>query len=149
MNLREELVDIYPKLFGFALKRTGNADTSEELVLETCKRILERETALGNDVNLTAYCIITIKNLIRDGGRFAQRWSDAEVPEIADRSGPGDKYEIRQAFNTLGEDCQKILEFFGMGHSYKEISELLEIRMGTVMSRMSRCRDQFQLAMEG
>ena len=149
MDFREDLVEIYPKLLRFAMARTRDGDLAEELVLETCKRVLERETSLESDVNLTAYCITIIKNLIRDRGRASQRESDEEVPEIADRAGPGDKFEIWQALETLGEDCQKILEFFGLGYSYKEISDHLDLKIGTVMSRMSRCRSQFQLALEG
>lgn len=149
MDLRQELLIIYPKLLKFAIARTRDGDFGEELVLETCKRILEKEKSLDDDVNLTAYGITVIKNLIYDRGRVSQRESDDEVPEIADRATPGDRYEIQQALEQLGEDCQKILEFFGLGYSYKEISKLLDLKIGTVMSRMSRCRSQFQLALEG
>ena len=84
-----------------------------------------------------------------DQGRTSSRYSDEEVPEIADHAAPGASFEISEALNTLGEECQKILEHFGMGYSYKEISEAFEVQMGTVMSRMSRCRDQFRMALEG
>ena len=84
-----------------------------------------------------------------DQGRTSSRYSDEEVPEIADHADPGASFEISEALNTLGEECQKILEHFGMGYSYKEISEAFEVQMGTVMSRMSRCRDQFRTALEG
>jgi DNA-directed RNA polymerase specialized sigma24 family protein len=71
------------------------------------------------------------------------------VPEIADHADPGARYEITEALNTLADNCQKILEHYGMGYSYREISEAFEIPMGTVMGRMSRCRDQFRVALEG
>ena len=149
MELREELVSIYPKLQRFAVARTRDPDLGEDLVLEACKRLLEREESLSPTTNLVAYGITIIKNLINDRGRASTRESDEEVPEIADNTLPGSKIEVSQALDTLGEECQKILEYFGMGHSYKEISTAFDIRMGTVMSRMSRCREQFRVALEG
>jgi RNA polymerase sigma-70 factor (ECF subfamily) len=149
MVLREELVVIYPKLNKFAVRRTRDPDLAEDLVLEACKRMLERAETLDPSTNLVAYGITIIKNLINDSGRTQSRYSDEEVPEIADHADPGTSFEISQAMNTLGEECQKILEHFGMGYSYKEISEAFEVQMGTVMSRMSRCRSQFKMALEG
>ena len=149
MDLREELIVIYPKLQRFAVARTRDPDLGEDLVLEACKRLLEREDSLDASTNLVAYGITIIKNLINDRGRATSRLSDEELPEIADHANPGASYEITEALNTLGEECQKILEYFGMGYSYKEISEAFEVQMGTVMSRMSRCRSQFKLALEG
>ena len=149
MDLREELIVIFPKLQRFALARTRDPDITEDLVLEACKRLLERGEALDPSTNLVAYGITIIKNLINDQGRTSTRYSDEEVPEIVDHADPGASFEISEALNTLGEECQKILEHFGMGYSYKEISEAFEVQMGTVMSRMSRCRDQFRTALEG
>ena len=149
MDLREELIVIYPKLLRFAVARTRNSDLGEDFVLEACKRLLEREDSLDPSTNLVAYGITIIKNLIIDRGRAGSRESDEEVPEVADHADPGGRLEITEALNTLGEECQKILEHFGMGYTYKEISEAFEVQMGTVMSRMSRCRGQFKLALEG
>jgi RNA polymerase sigma-70 factor, ECF subfamily len=149
MDLREELVTIYPKLQRFAVARTRDPDLGADLVLEACKRLLEREEALDPTTNLVAYGITIIKNLINDRARASTRETDGEVPEVADHADPGANFEITEALNTLGEDCQKILEHFGMGYSYREISEAFEVQMGTVMSRMSRCRNQFRLALEG
>ena len=155
MNLRRkyspfqtEVIAIYPKLQKFTLARTRDPDLSEDLVLEACKRLLEREGSLDPSTNLIAYGITIVKNLIIDHGRLGSRQSDEEVPEVTDHSDPGEKIDITEALNTLGNECQQILEYFGMGYSYKEISETINVQMGTVMSRMSRCRNQFKQALE-
>jgi RNA polymerase sigma factor (sigma-70 family) len=147
MDLREELVVIYPKLHKFAVARTRDPDLGEDLVLEACKRLLERGETL-DPINLVAYGITIIKNLINDRGRLGSRENDEEVPEIADHADPGEKYEITEALNTLGEECQKVLVHFGMGYSYSEIAKAFKIQVGTVMSRMSRCRSEFRLALD-
>jgi DNA-directed RNA polymerase specialized sigma24 family protein len=41
---------------------------------------------------------------------------------------------------NLGSKCKEILVLFGIGSSYKEIASLLDVKIGTVMSRMARCR---------
>lgn len=47
---------------------------------------------------------------------------------------------VRAAMQTLPDHCQEILDrFFARGESYNEIAEALEIPMGTIASRISRC----------
>jgi RNA polymerase sigma-70 factor (ECF subfamily) len=47
---------------------------------------------------------------------------------------------VRAALLTLPEHCQEILDrFFSREQSYQEIAEALEIPMGTIASRISRC----------
>jgi len=143
MNIREELVVIYPKLFRYALSRTRDADSAEDLVLEACTRILEREKKFEGSVNLIAYGITIIKNLINDQRSKSLQVNYNQTEEAIDLDEPGSLIDIGEALNKVGEDCQKILELFAMGYSYKEISEAIEVKLGTVMSRMSRCRDKF------
>jgi RNA polymerase sigma factor (sigma-70 family) len=47
---------------------------------------------------------------------------------------------VRAAMETLPEHCQEILDrFFARGESYHQIAAALEIPMGTIASRISRC----------
>jgi RNA polymerase sigma factor (sigma-70 family) len=47
---------------------------------------------------------------------------------------------VRAAMATLPEHCQEILDrFFARGESYHEIAAALDIPMGTIASRISRC----------
>jgi RNA polymerase sigma-70 factor, ECF subfamily len=47
---------------------------------------------------------------------------------------------VREAMNTLPDNCQDILDrFFARQQSYHEISQALQIPMGTIASRISRC----------
>ena len=60
--------------------------------------------------------------------------ADAEIERLELALG------VRAALGTLSEPCQEILDrFFAQGQSYREISEALEIPMGTIASRISRC----------
>jgi RNA polymerase sigma-70 factor (ECF subfamily) len=47
---------------------------------------------------------------------------------------------VRAAMATLPEHCQEILDrFFAQEQSYQEIAAALELPMGTIASRISRC----------
>jgi RNA polymerase sigma factor (sigma-70 family) len=51
-----------------------------------------------------------------------------------------DALSVRDALGALSGDCQEILDrFFARGESYREISDALDLAMGTIASRISRC----------
>jgi RNA polymerase sigma factor (sigma-70 family) len=56
---------------------------------------------------------------------------------------------IHAAMTTLPENCQEILDrFFARGESYHEIAEALELPMGTIASRISRCLAKLRRELE-
>ena len=82
-----------------------------------------------------------------DASRAREDQLDDAAEGPADHAKPGDLFELGQALSSIGEECEKILTIFAMGHSYTEIAQALDIAQGTVMSRMSRCRSRLQTAM--
>ncbi|MGB1927555.1 MAG: sigma-70 family RNA polymerase sigma factor, partial [Rubripirellula sp.] len=56
---------------------------------------------------------------------------------------------VREALKELSEDHRAILVLREMeGFSYEEISEITQISIGTVRSRLSRARSQLKLLIE-
>jgi RNA polymerase sigma-70 factor (ECF subfamily) len=56
---------------------------------------------------------------------------------------------VHEAMATLPEHCQEILDrFFAQEQSYQEISSALEIPMGTIASRISRCLTKLREQLE-
>ncbi|NIV40064.1 MAG: sigma-70 family RNA polymerase sigma factor, partial [Anaerolineae bacterium] len=52
---------------------------------------------------------------------------------------------VRQAIGTLTDHHRKVITLVDMeGMSYAEVAEALEIRVGTVMSRLARARAQLR-----
>ena len=51
--------------------------------------------------------------------------------------------KVQTAMAALPDDQRVVLSLIALeGHSYKEVAEMLEIPIGTVMSRLSRARDK-------
>ena len=47
--------------------------------------------------------------------------------------------KAQDALSKISQNCQEIIKLSIFGKSYKEISSILDIKIGTVMSRLSRC----------
>jgi RNA polymerase sigma factor (sigma-70 family) len=63
-----------------------------------------------------------------------------------------DAFIVREAMRTLDERCRELLDrFFARDEPYRVIAEALDVPMGTVASRISRCLDRLRevLADEG
>ena len=156
MELGNTLVKLYPKLLRYALSLTRNKDTAEDLVMDVVTRLLERADKLEEGINIESYAIRAVKNRFIDNHRYQMRvvtetsmslegesFLDGiadEQAELATMSSL-ERRDLVRALSATGKDCLEILTLFGVGSSYKEISEQLDTAIGTVMSRMARCRD--------
>ncbi|MDB9865103.1 RNA polymerase sigma factor [Candidatus Thioglobus sp.] len=56
---------------------------------------------------------------------------------------------ITEALNKLGNKCKEILLLISEEYKYKEISERLDVPMGTVMNRLLRCRKKLHQELYG
>ena len=163
MELGNTLVKLYPKLFRYALSLTRNKDTAEDLVMDVVTRLLERADKLEEGINIESYAIRAVKNRFIDNHRYQMRVvtetsisleGESSLDGIADEQAELatmsslERRDLVRALSATGKDCLEILTLFGVGSSYKEISEQLDTAIGTVMSRMARCRDKLKLQLE-
>jgi len=76
---------------------------------------------------------------------------EATIDRTANRPGPGVESDedikqrkigiVQRMIQTLGEQCRQIIELRDVhGESYISIARVLQIPIGTVMSRLHRCR---------
>jgi RNA polymerase sigma-70 factor (ECF subfamily) len=119
-------------------------DRAEDLVQETLLAAWRAFHQFQRGTNCRAWLfriLINVRN--RESGR---RRNLAEVVSIDDVHLPlaesaSVSAEIRSAFDTLSAEHREVL-FLGIveGFALKELVELLDIPIGTVMSRLSRAR---------
>ncbi|MDX1498888.1 MAG: sigma-70 family RNA polymerase sigma factor [Woeseiaceae bacterium] len=150
MNRRHrELVDVLPNIRRFALSLTGHVADADDLLQSTVERLLER--GLPDDVDVTAWSLRVCRNLWIDEmrSRKVRRDAQREPAVIGEQVLPGEEQvlgemtleEVQQALFSLSEDQRAVLELVAIeGHSYKEAAAILEVPIGTVMSRLARAR---------
>ncbi|MDM8355091.1 RNA polymerase sigma factor [Pandoraea communis] len=160
-DLPSLLPGLLPRLWAFALRITGDHHDAEDLVQRACVHALERvpQWQPGTSALSWMYSIVhtTWINEIRARrvrSRGSLAWDDADVEAIPDlqASTPEDLASFHQVFGAVDRlpEAQRfvVLLVAVEGLSYQEAALVLDVPIGTVMSRLSRARrtigDQFR-----
>jgi RNA polymerase sigma-70 factor (ECF subfamily) len=167
-SFEEEALPMLPGLYRAALRLTRNPADAEDLVQEAYLRAYRSFHQFTPGTNLKAwlYRILTNQfiNTYRKKQREPQTVPDEEVEdwylynrlarEAPDSSAEAVVLEsmpdedVRAALEALPETYRAAVLLADVeGFSYKEIAEILEIPMGTVMSRLHRGRKALEKAL--
>lgn len=150
-------------LYVHALSLTRNADEAEDLVQETTLRALRSFESLRSEGPLRAWLLTILRNLFINNYRAKNRVPHAvslDALENPDPLIPSEPSPERQVFSrmeseavnravaNLPDDYREVLVLSDMrGMSYQEISEQMELPIGTVRSRLSRARSRIRRAL--
>ena len=152
MSEFEELVDAhYQALFRFGVSLTRDADRAGDLVQETFSIWASKGDQLRDRSKAKTWLFTTLHREFLGQRRRAERFTDEGLDEntVAALSAPEDdadrQMDAQRALELLGtlDDAYRapVTLFYLQQHSYKEIAEILEIPIGTVMSRLSRGKE--------
>ncbi|MGE8106340.1 sigma-70 family RNA polymerase sigma factor [Allorhizobium sp. NPDC080224] len=140
----------------YARSLVRNPDEAEDLVHDALIRALERRSTFKSSGSIRNWLMSILHNTHIDRlrrERAANRRQDAAV-ELADIVAPaGQEYsvrlaQVRDAFLSLPEDQREALHLVAIEElSYQEAADVLNIPVGTLMSRVSRARARLR-AME-
>jgi RNA polymerase sigma factor (sigma-70 family) len=129
-------------VYRFARFLTASEDAAAEITSETFLRAwvgrdrIRIETAKG-------YLLAIARNLAHDRGRFASRWTDAEVPTQVVAPNAEARLELRRtldAMRALPTEYREPLMLAAMGVDYEQIGQVLGIPVSTVKIRVHRAR---------
>ncbi len=164
----EVAMEHMPGLYSAALRMTRNASDAEDLVQETYLKAYRSYASFQEGTNLRAWLYRILTNTYINSYRAAKRRPEVtDVEDVEDlylykrMAGTGDNRTGRsaedEALDTFTDDVVKsaleeLPEAFRMavlladveGFSYKEISEITDVPIGTVMSRIHRGRRALQ-----
>lgn len=120
---------------------------AEEVFQEVFTRTYEHLDRLRADESIRPWIGQLTRRLSIDRIRAARREQPGdpmlelvEGEDSAELERLEDALSVQTAMATLPEHCQEILDrFFARGQSYHEIAASLELPMGTIASRISRC----------
>lgn len=167
----EEALSYSNQLFPVALRMTRNRADAEDLVQETYMKAWRSRDTYREGTNLRAWLFRIMTNSYINRYRTAQRKGEAaSLDDIEDlylyrrlntidqslmnRSAEDqlmDMFtddEVKAAVEALPEEFRlPVLLSDVQGFSYKEIAEILEIPIGTVMSRLHRGRKALHKAL--
>jgi RNA polymerase sigma-70 factor, ECF subfamily len=154
------MLALLPRLRRFAYGLTGSIDDGDDLVQITCERAIRNIDSwqVGTRLDSWMYRIARNQflNQIRANKLRGQRLEVASIDGHAYVDGARameaqltlDK--VRDLAARLPEEQRSILMLVCVeGLSYKEVSEVLEIPMGTVTSRLARARAALKDGLEG
>jgi RNA polymerase sigma-70 factor (ECF subfamily) len=167
----EQAMPFAPQLYSAALRMTRNGADAEDLVQETYLKGYRSFATFEEGTNLRAWLFRILTNTYINAYRAKQRRpEETELDTIEDfylyrriggieealaaRSAEDELMdvftddEVKQALEDLPESFRlPVLLADVEGFSYKEIAEMLEIPIGTVMSRLHRGRKAMQKAL--
>ena len=140
--------------FAFALVRHG--DTADDLVQDTLERALSRWHLRRPDGELRAWLFTILRNLHVSAYRQRSRRGTAvEIdaqPIAAQGAAPDSGLEVQDvlgALEHLPEEQKSLLLLIGVeDFSYEEAARMLDLPIGTVMSRLSRARQRLRGILE-
>ena len=147
--MQQQLLKLLPMLRRFAYSLTGSMADADDVVQTTIEKILTK--GMPDDVELAKWAFKVCRHVWIDEYRARKvRQGAAENPELQEEPSVDDSVQLDQkktlsqvnvAMQTLPDDQRSILALVAVqGFSYKEVSESLDIPLGTVMSRLSRAR---------
>ncbi|MET0937035.1 MAG: sigma-70 family RNA polymerase sigma factor [Luteibacter sp.] len=155
-RIDEALRPMLPRLRRFALWLARDPHAADDLVQSTVERALTKWTSRREDESLRAWLFAILYRLFLDGKRRASRyalllgrigddeptWPSAERVAIA--------HATLSAFASLPVEQRTLLLWITVeGMSYQEVADILEVPIGTVMSRLSRARRALHALGEG
>lgn len=162
----EEAMPLLDQLYGGALRMTRNPQDAEDLVQETYLKAYKNFDSFTPGTNLKAWLYRIMTNTYINSYRKKQRRPlETSADEVTDyqlysssshdstglesaevealKAMPNSR--ISEALNALNEEYRMVVYYADVeGLAYKEIAEVLDIPMGTVMSRLHRGRKQLR-----
>ena len=152
-QLQRELPQLLPRLWRFALRLTRNEADAKDLVQRCCLRALEKRAQWQPGTVLLSWLFKILHSIWINELRVVQRRregnlsGDSTIDDLADDSHGGDPERqllLRQfveAVQALPEVQRVVMVLVEVeGFSYREAADVLEIPIGTVMSRLARAR---------
>ncbi len=167
----DQAMDLMPSLYSAALRMTRNPADAEDLVQETYLKAYRGFGSFEQGTNLKAWLYRILTNTFINRYRAAKRRPDeTDLDDVEDfylyrrlggleeaRAGRSaedelmdlfSEAEVKAAVDALPEQFRMAVLLADVeGFSYKEIASILEIPIGTVMSRLHRGRKNLQKAL--
>jgi RNA polymerase sigma-70 factor, ECF subfamily len=161
VRFEEEALDLSDQVYGVARRLVGSREEAEDLVQETYARAFRSWRSFQPGTNLRAWLFRILTNLNIDRGRKVQRTPDQQPLEENDyylynkleessADGASDERRVVErlsqndavtALADLPHDFRDVVLLVDLADfTYSDAAQILDIPIGTVMSRLHRGR---------
>jgi len=157
MNEIEALItEQIPRLRRYARALTADRTSADDLVQDTLERAWGKfyMWRRGSDMRAWMFSIMhnTFINHIRKN-QVTTVSMDEDALEVPTRATQNDALEMRDLASAIVKlpcEYREVVLLIGLEEmSYEEVAQVLNIPMGTVMSRLSRGRERLRILMAG
>ncbi len=146
-----------PRLYVIAKSWGCPAAFCDDLVQDTVANALNKLEQLRSPEALEVWLIQILTNCHRQHLRKQSYLTHLEDDLLIEEQTPAGKLEsdgtvnaVRAAISCLSDEHRKVVTLVDMeGLSYREVADVLEIRIGTVMSRLCRARNRLRELLAG
>jgi RNA polymerase sigma-70 factor (ECF subfamily) len=160
VRFEEDALALADQVYRVARHLAGSREEAEDLMQEAYARAFRSWRSFTPGTNLRAWLLRILTNLNIDRGRRAQRAPDTQPLEEGDyflynklesaSDGPTDEDRVVQrlsqdsivtALSAVPHDFRDVVVLVDLGEfSYQDAAQILDIPVGTVMSRLHRGR---------
>ncbi len=158
MDQLERLESYRDRLYGYAISLSQDPDLSRDLVQDCALKALSAKKVPQDEPAFRAWLFRILRNAFLDHLRAADRLADFTFDDSDDLD-PGvwsaeermvDAVTVRVALAAMPAGQRDILALIDVaGLRYAEAATLLDVPVGTVMSRVSRARQALLLRISG
>lgn len=157
---RRRLEAMRPRLYRLAYAWCHDASLADDLAQETLAKALRRGEQLRDGVALEGWLFAILNNCWRDHLRRRKEFLDVEELDqvvLAHDDGPERLYARRQATSRVRHAIaalplaqRQVITLVDIEEcSYAQVAQVLDVPVGTVMSRLARARQAIKKALSG
>ena len=158
----KELVNLEGLLTRFAMKLTANRDDANDLLQDTFLKALMHRKQFEDSTNLRAWTCTIMKNTFINNYRKNMRHNttfdstkdlfflgqNKDMANVDPESAFCEK-EINAAIDNLDNEYKIPFKMHHQGYKYREISDILGLKIGTVKSRIFFTRKRLAESLKG
>ena len=160
VDVKPRIIAFLPRLRRFCMALTGSNDSCDDLLQETVERALTRIEQWQEGTSLESWMFRIAQNLRIDLARQSRgRGTEVDIDAVLELPGQdgraivearSDLSRAERAMAALPEDQRVVLALVVIdGRSYRDTADILDIPIGTVMSRLARARHAIDIAVHG
>jgi RNA polymerase sigma-70 factor (ECF subfamily) len=166
VRFEEDALELADQMYRVARRLVGSKEEAEDLVQDTYARAFRSWRSFRPGTNLRAWLFRILTNLNIDRGRREQRTPDTQPIEESDyylynrleENGAAEDVDevverlsqdsIVQALSAVPHNFRDVIVLVDIGDfSYQDAAQILDIPIGTVMSRLHRGRRTLKQAL--